>query len=90
MPEADASQRFEAVWAELKLLLEWREGFAFYIVLGDDQRVSTRLRQRVEDFTRSRTRPLQWVKPEYCDSLVYTVLCAASTKLTARLPYGWS
>ena len=76
MPEADASQRFEAVWAELKLLLEWRQGFAFYIVLGDDQRVSTRLRQRVEDFTLSRTQPLQWVKPEHCETLVETVLSA--------------
>ena len=76
MPEADASQRFESVWAELKLLLEWRQGFAFYIVLGDDQRVSTRLRQRVEDFTLSRTQPLQWVKPEHCETLVETVLSA--------------
>jgi propanediol dehydratase small subunit len=32
--------------------------------------------QRVEDFTLSRTQPLQWVKPEHCETLVETVLNA--------------
>ena len=74
--QADTGTRFEALWAELKLLLEWHKGFAFYLVFGDDSRVAMRLRQRVEDFSMLRTMQLQWLRPEHPQDLVAKVLAA--------------
>ncbi len=74
MPQATSDQSFESIWAELKQLLEWQQGFALYFVLGDDQRVSKRLRERVQDFTATRTRGLQWVKPEQAETVVLVTL----------------
>ena len=76
MSEAELHRQFETVWSELKLLLEWRQGFAFYLVFGDDYRVSTRLRQRLEDYVRSRTWLLQWLRPDRPESAVEDVLAA--------------
>ena len=77
MSEAEANESFESIWAELRLRLEWHKDFGFYLVFGDDQRVSTLLRQRIEDFTQLRTRKLQWVKPENVQNAVDEVLQAA-------------
>ena len=73
---ASPAEAFERLWAEVQLLLEWREGFAFYLVLGDDFRMARRLRERIEDFCVTRCQPLQWVRPEQAATLVETVLQA--------------
>ncbi len=74
--EAQAGQQFEAIWAEVKLLLEWQQGFGFFLVLGDDQRVSSRLQQRLHDFALTRTRLFQSVKPASAEQAVAEVLQA--------------
>ncbi len=76
MTPTEAERRFETIWSELRLLLDWHDGFMFCLVFGDDHRVSERLRQRIADFTQTRTRPLRWLKPEQRDTLVETVLRA--------------
>ena len=52
MNPAQAIPDFEAIWAEIQLLLEWQHDFGFYLVLSDDPRSARQLRQRVEDATR--------------------------------------
>ena len=68
------SAALESAWAELKLLLEWQEGFALVWVLGDDQRVSAQIAQRLEDFSQARTSRLQTVRPSAPESAVSEVL----------------
>ena len=76
MSEAEHQRQFETVWSEIKLLLEWQQGFAFYLVFGDDARVSARLRQRLNDYVSSRTWLLQWLRPERAENAVEEVLAA--------------
>ena len=45
MNPAQAIPDFEAIWAEIQLLLEWQHGFGFYLVLSDDPRSARQLRQ---------------------------------------------
>ncbi len=67
---------FEAVWADIQLLLEWQSGFCLIWVLGDDQRETARLAQRLRDYTQARTRPLRTVRPAAPDTAVSDVLQA--------------
>ncbi len=76
MSDADLQRQFETVWSEIRLLLEWRQGFAFYLVFGDDSRVSARLRQRLNDYVSSRTGLLQWLRPDRVENAVEEVLAA--------------
>ena len=84
MSESGVAEDFESIWAEIKLLIEWQRGFGFYLVFSDDDRVSKRLRQRVEDTTRVRTHLLQWVRPEDPATAVDQVLHAAFPEGTDR------
>ena len=68
------SAALESAWAELKLLLEWQEGFALVWVLGDDQRVSAQIAQRLQDFSQARTSRLQTVRPSAPESAASEVL----------------
>jgi tetratricopeptide (TPR) repeat protein len=74
MSEAKTQSEFEAIWAEIHRLLEWQQGFGFYLVFSDDQRAAKALKQRVEDATRLRTGLLQWVRPETPETAVQAVL----------------
>ena len=71
---ADGRARFEALWAELRLLLEWQQGFGLYLVFGDDERVTRELRQRLIDYTSFRARRLEIVRPETPDGAAREVL----------------
>jgi tetratricopeptide (TPR) repeat protein len=80
MSATSGANSFEAQWARVKLLLEWQQGFGFYLVFGEDQRTVNQLKQRVEDATRLRTRSLQWVKPTSPATAAEEVLQAAFTE----------
>ncbi|NNM82800.1 MAG: hypothetical protein HKL98_09405, partial [Burkholderiales bacterium] len=71
---------FESIWQEIKRLLEWQEGFGFFLVFSDNQRNSRRLRRRVEDATRLRTHLLQFVRPNQAETAAQVVLDAAFPK----------
>ena len=77
MSESRGQADFESIWSEIKLLLDWNQGFGFYLVFGDDHRVSRRLQQRIEDATRLRSHLLQRVRPEAPEAAVDVVLKAA-------------
>ena len=91
MSEAEFHRQFETVWSELKLLLEWQQGFAFFLVFGDDSRVSARLRQRLDNYVRSRTGLLQWLRPDRAERAVEDVLAGvfhSSAESKPFLDYG--
>ncbi|MEN9843831.1 MAG: hypothetical protein RLZZ612_1660 [Pseudomonadota bacterium] len=71
---APSSSTFESLWAELKLLLEWRQGFSFIVVLGDNQRISERLAHRLSDFAQTRTQALNRIRPQTPATAVQEVL----------------
>ena len=86
--ERHDSFAFEAVWAEIKLLLEWQAGFSLIWVLGDDQRVTAQLEQRLRDFSQARTRRLQSVRPSSPETAVSDVLQAVfATDGQGALPH---
>ena len=57
------SAEFEKIWREIKQLLEWNQGFGFYLVFGEEQRPLDELRQRVQDATRLQSKTLQLIRP---------------------------
>ena len=57
------SAEFEKIWREIKQLLEWNQGFGFYLVFGEEQWSLDELRQRVQDATRLQSKTLQLIRP---------------------------
>lgn len=89
MSESSGQADFESIWSEIKLLLDWNQGFGFYLVFGDDHRVSRRLQQRIEDATRLRSHLLQRVRPEAAEAAVEVVLKAAFPEGEDRRFHDW-
>lgn len=89
MSESPVQADFESIWSEIKLLLDWNQGFGFYLVFGDDHRVSRRLQQRIEDATRLRSHLLQRVRPEAAEAAVEVVLKAAFPEGEDRRFHDW-
>ena len=89
MSEGQFQPDFETIWAEIKLLLEWQQGFGFYLVFCDDLRVSRQLRQRVEDATRLRTQPLQWLRPEEPEVALGQIIKAVLPEDSASVFHDW-
>ena len=87
--DRQAGQDFESIWAEIKLLLEWQQGFAFYLIFGDDQRITSDLRQRVKDAMLLRTGLLHLVRPETAEEAVDAVLKAALPEGAERRYDDW-
>ena len=54
---------FEAIWSELKLTLEWHEDFSLFFVFVENTQASFALKQRLDDFMRSHSKPLRRIKP---------------------------
>ena len=59
-----SSPEFEAIWAEIKLILDWHRDFSLFFVLGQNTLSSMALRQRLQDYLRAITRPLNWIHPD--------------------------
>ena len=76
MSEHPTTSAFESLWAEIKLLLEWQQGFGFYVVVGDDYRVALALRQRIEDAMRVSSGALQFLRPQNPETAAVEVLQA--------------
>lgn len=77
MSDRGIAKGFDAIWAELRQLLDWQHGFGFYLVFANDQKAANLLRQRVESATRWRTRKLQWVRPTDLQAALEEVMSAA-------------
>lgn len=58
-----SSPEFEEIWAEIKLILDWHRDFSLFFVLGQNTLSSTALRQRLQDYLRAITSPLNWIHP---------------------------
>ena len=58
-----SSPEFEEIWAEIKLILDWHSDFSLFFVLGQNTLSSTALRQRLQDYLRAITGPLNWIHP---------------------------
>ena len=58
-----SSPEFEEIWAEIKLALDWHSDFSLFFVLGQNTLSSTALRQRLQDYLRAITSPLNWIHP---------------------------
>ncbi|MGR3983012.1 hypothetical protein, partial [Pseudoalteromonas sp. 1181_04] len=54
---------FEAIWSELKLTLEWHKDFSLFFVFVENTQASFALKQRLDDFMRSHSKPLRRIKP---------------------------
>ena len=60
-PQTDV---FESIWKELKLLMEWQDGFALFWVMVDDTRAVIELRQRLNDYMHCHVQPMRYIKPQ--------------------------
>ena len=58
-----SSPEFEEIWAEVKLALDWHRDFSLFFVLSQHSLSSTALRQRLQDYLRAITGPLDWIHP---------------------------
>ena len=58
-----SSPEFEEIWAEIKLTLDWHRDFSLFFVLGQNTLSSMALRQRLQDYLRAITSPLNWIHP---------------------------
>ena len=58
-----SSPEFEEIWAEIKLTLDWHRDFSLFFVLTQNTLSSTALRQRLQDYLRAITSPLNWIHP---------------------------
>ena len=58
-----SSPEFEEIWAEIKLILDWHRDFSLFFVLTQNTLSSTALRQRLQDYLRAITGPLNWIHP---------------------------
>ena len=58
-----SSPEFEKIWAEIKLTLDWHRDFSLFFVLTQNTLSSTALRQRLQDYLRAITSPLNWIHP---------------------------
>ena len=59
-----SSPEFEKIWAEIKLILDWHQGFSLFFVLNQNSLASMALRQRVQDYLRAITGQINWINPE--------------------------
>ena len=53
-----SSPEFEEIWAEIKLILDWHRDFSLFFVLGQNTLSSMALRQRLQDYLKAITSPL--------------------------------
>ena len=58
-----SSPEFEEIWAEIKLTLDWHRDFSLFFVLTQNTLSSIALRQRLQDYLRAITSPLNWIHP---------------------------
>lgn len=59
-----ASPIFEEIWDNIRLLLEWQQGFGFYLVFSDNTYASLELKQRINDYLHIQSKQMQWFRPE--------------------------
>ncbi len=55
---------FEEIWENIRLLLEWQQGFGFYLVFSDNTYASLELKQRINDYLHIQSKRMQWFRPE--------------------------
>ena len=58
-----SSPEFEEIWAEIKLILDWHRDFSLFFVLTQNTLSRTALRQRLQDYLKAITGPLNWIHP---------------------------
>ena len=59
-----SSPEFEKTWAEIKLTLDWHQGFSLFFVVSQNTLSSTALRQRLQDYLKPITGQINWINPE--------------------------
>lgn len=64
-PQTDV---FESIWKELKLLMEWQDGFALFWMMVDDTRAVIELRQRLNDYMHCHVKPMRYIQPQIAES----------------------
>nr|WP_000555983.1 tetratricopeptide repeat protein [Vibrio cholerae] len=68
------SPDFEAIWAELKLTLEWHHDFSLFFVFVADTKASLALKQRLDDYMRSHSKALRRINPHKVEELPKNVI----------------
>ncbi|NAO20178.1 tetratricopeptide repeat protein [Vibrio cholerae] len=68
------SPDFEAIWAELKLTLEWHHDFSLFFVFVADTKASLALKQRLDDYMRSHSKALRRINPHKVEDLPKNVI----------------
>ena len=59
-----SSPIFEEIWDNIRLLLEWQQGFGFYLVFSDNTYASLELKQRINDYLHIQSKQMQRFRPE--------------------------
>ena len=58
------SPAFDEIWENIRLLLEWQQGFGFYLVFSDNTYASLELKQRINDYLHIQSKQMQRFRPE--------------------------
>ena len=58
-----SSPKFEKVWAEIKLILDWHKRFSLFFVLSQDI-LSEILRERLQDYLKSIAKDINFIDPK--------------------------